>query len=187
MHPIDEHIQNPSNRAPDDIIASLTEIDITHRGFDGETHAGSIIMHEAVADDIQAFFAQAYELGFPIAKVIPIHDPAYAWSDERSSEDNNSSGFNYRPVTGNPARRSWHGYGRAFDINPMQNMYVKYDASLTEEYRIPKGGAHDETALGTLYAVHPLVRLMKERGWAWGGDWPPESGRTDWQHFENPT
>ena len=179
-------IQNPENPAPETIIASLRDIEVMHYGFDGEIHTGRIIMHEAVADDIQAFFAHAYELGFPIAKVVPIHDSAYAWSDERSSEDNNSSGFNYRQVTGNPTKISWHGYGRAFDINPLQNMYVNYDEKLEERYRIPKNGTHDETLPGTLFADHALVRFMKDRGWIWGGDWTPASGRTDWQHFEKP-
>ena len=29
-----------------------------------------------------------------------------------------------------------------------------------------------------------LVVLMKNLGWQWGGDWMPESGRIDYQHFE---
>jgi hypothetical protein len=48
----------------------------------------------------------------------------------------------------------------------------------------PQGAVWSPAVAGTLYANHQLVLFMKERGWGWGGDWRPESGRVDYQHFE---
>ena len=79
---------------------------------------------------------------------------------------------------------SKHSLGIGFDVNPVQNIYVKYDAELKEILRFPKNGVYDEHAKGTLCSDSPLVILMKDLGWEWGGDWTPESGRIDYQHFE---
>ena len=100
-----------------------------------------------------------------------------------SCDDNNSSGFNYRFVMGTD-RMSKHAMGLAFDINPVQNIYIKYDEKMNEVFRFPKGAVYNKNAIGTLTIDHSLVSLMKSLGWGWGGDWKPESGRVDYQHFE---
>jgi D-alanyl-D-alanine carboxypeptidase len=79
---------------------------------------------------------------------------------------------------------SKHSYGNAFDINPRQNIYIRYDEQNNEIYRIPKDGSCNPSAAGTLTQDHPLVLLMKDKGWTWGGNWGKEDGRVDYQHFE---
>ena len=48
---------------------------------------------------------------------------AYGASDDRSMEADNTSAFNCRFVAGT-SRWSEHAYGKAIDINPVENPYV---------------------------------------------------------------
>ena len=94
---------------------------------------------------------------------------------------NVSSGFNYRLVSGTN-RVSPHGQGLAFDINPRQNPYIRYQDGKVIIY--PDGAVWDINKPGTLFHDHPLVRFMLGRGWEWGGNWLEQSGRIDYQHFQ---
>jgi hypothetical protein len=96
-------------------------------------------------------------------------------------EDNVSSGFNYRLIAGTD-KPSLHALGRAFDINPRQNPYIRYERR--EIIAQPKQSKWDKSRPGTLFADHPLVKMMEGFGWEWGGHWSQESGRTDYQHFQ---
>jgi peptidoglycan LD-endopeptidase CwlK len=175
--------QNPQSIAPENVLGAMELISVDYCGFDHSLRQGQIVMHKSVIGDIRDFFKLAKKLQFPIAKVIPISDSKYSWDDERSCADNNTSGFNYRVITGG-TRLSNHALGLAFDVNPVQNVYIRYDKDLKEFYRFPEASIYDRNAPGTLTPDHPLVILMKERGWEWGGDWIPASGRVDYQHFE---
>ncbi len=176
--------QNPQSPTPPDILDAMRMIDVTYHGFDKLLHKGQIVMHADAIEEVGSFFALALKLEFPIQSVVPISDPRYAWDDESSCDANNSSGFNYRAITGNPDKLSKHARGMAFDVNPVQNIYVKYNEQLQVVFRFPADGVYDERVAGTLTPEHPLVRHMKKLGWEWGGNWTPESGRTDYQHFE---
>lgn len=175
--------QNPARVAPDEVIEALVLESVEYYGFDGQLHEGQIVVHRAVASEVREFFALARELRFPIQKVIPICVPQYAWDDERSCGDNNSSGYNYRLIAGT-TRMSKHAHGLAFDINPVQNVYIKYDADAKEVFRFPPASVYNIATPGTLTPEHALVRMMKQKGWIWGGDWKPERGCVDYQHFE---
>lgn len=175
--------QNPASPAPKEIVEALRVVPVEYYGFDGAVHAGQIVVEHTIAHEVEAFFKNAFEMRFPIERVVPISSGKYAWDDEVSCGDNNSSGYNYRFVPGT-SRLSKHARGRAFDINPVQNIYIRYGSDMREVFRSPKDAPYDEAAKGTLTAGHPLVLLMKSFGWVWGGDWTPESGRVDYQHFE---
>lgn len=176
--------QNPKSPAPREVLDALQMNEVIYLGFDNALHKGQIVMHADVSDDIRSFFTFALELKFPIHSVIPISNSRYAWDDETSCNANNSSGFNYRTITGNPHKISKHAYGLAFDVNPVQNIYVRYNEQLEIVFKSPADGIYDERAIGTLTRDHLLVQYMKKRGWEWGGDWLPEGGRVDYQHFE---
>lgn len=175
--------QNPSMPAPQEVLDELSLLTVTYFGFDQKIHQGQIVVHKKVAQDVALFFEEALRLQFPIEKVIPIATPKYAWDDNVSCDDNNSSGYNFRYI-GGTTKMSKHARGLAFDINPVQNPYIKYDENVNELWRAPKDSSYDERAPGTLYVGHPLVTLLKEKGWEWGGDWAKEGGRIDYQHFE---
>ncbi len=176
-------LQNPRCPAPQEVIDSMEIIEVDYYGFDDQVHRGKIAMRKDVVDDVKKFFELALEIKFPIEKVIPISNPKYKWEDMVACEDNNSSGYNYRLIAGT-SRLSKHSGGLAFDINPVQNIYVRYDENVKEIVRYPKDGVYNIETKGTLVTESPLVALMKNLGWIWGGDWTPESGRVDYQHFE---
>jgi hypothetical protein len=92
-------------------------------------------------------------------------------------EANNTSAFNFRFKTGSRTELSKHAGGRAIDINPVQNPYIK------GELVLPKSSEYDPEAEGTLCEDHPVVRTFLKLGWEWGGNW---TSRKDYQHFEKP-
>lgn len=176
-------LQNPDNPAPPHIIEAQRLLVVRHHGFKGNIHEGKIVVHKEVLTDVSDFFALAYEIGFSVEKIIPISDKRYLWNDEFSMEDNNTSGFNYRTIMGSDSLSN-HATGRAFDVNPRQNVYVKHDQDGNVVFCYPKGAKYNEQARGTLTKEHPLVLFMKEKGWIWGGEWQRGDGVIDYQHFE---
>lgn len=178
-------LQNPEMEAPQDVLEQLECKEVTYYGYDRKVHQGQIVMNTKVMADVVLFFEEAFRIQFPIKSVVPIADKKYMWNDEVSCDDNNSSGYNFRYISGT-TRMSKHALGLAFDINPVQNPYIKYNEKAEELWRAPKDAGYDELVAGTLFAEHPLVILLKSKGWEWGGDWSKEDGRIDYQHFELP-
>ncbi len=159
---------------PQHIQSSLEMIEVEYQGFDGLEHRGQIIVHRDLADEVKAIFQEITAARFPLEKVVPV--AKYDWSDDLSMADNNSSGFNYRPVVGRK-HLSQHAFGRAIDINPRQNPYVSQTRTL------PHGALYDPQEPGTLTENSAVVRSFEKRGWTWGGTW---RNLKDWQHFEKP-
>jgi peptidoglycan LD-endopeptidase CwlK len=163
-------------KAPQNVINSLCLVDVRYWAFDDTLHGGQLIVHESAKNDIVEMFSIIEEVKFPIAKVVPI--VKYAWSDDASMADNNTSAFNYRFVAGTE-RLSHHASGRAVDINPYMNPVIY------ENGRIDPPGAHyDPHKAGTLSASHVIVREFISRGWRWGGNF---SSSIDYHHFDKPT
>jgi len=167
---------------PEEVRKAQRLFDVVYFGFDGKVHKGQIVAHEDLVDDIRHAFSVALREKFPIQSAIPVSHPKFRkngfWDDDLSMEANNTSSFNYRPITGG-TRISNHGYGRAIDVNTVQNPYVKGKIVL------PPGAAYDPNAPGTLTRDHPVTRAFVERGWTWAGDWKSPSP-VDYQHFEKP-
>jgi hypothetical protein len=163
---------------PAEILGRQKIIVVRYYSFDGLLHCGQLVIDQELEDDVQHVFGLALEGRFPIHCVVPISHPRFRkhgrWDDGLSMAANNTSAFNYRPVTG-ASRLSMHAHGRAIDINPLQNPY------LNGEVALPGGARYDMSAPGTLTANHPLVQAFRSRGWQWGGDWQMPR---DYQHFE---
>ena len=75
-----------------------------------------LIVDSQWAEAVAGTFDGLLEAGFPIKSVRPVSD--YNADDDRSMADNNTSGFNCRPVGGSN-RWSQHSYGLAIDINAL--------------------------------------------------------------------
>ena len=95
---------------------------------------------------------------------------------ELSVAADNTSGFNCRTL---PGSTSWseHAYGRAIDINPVEN------PEITGGDILPPSGApftdrHD--APGLIHAGDVVGRAFAAQGWRWGGSW---QSPIDYQHF----
>lgn len=165
---------NKADACPREITERLTAVSVRFRSFDGKEDEGSIVIDRDLAGDIKELFAFMLREQFPIASAIPISDARFDGDDESSMRANNTSAFNYRVIAGT-AKLSNHALGRAIDINPLLNPFIK------GEFVQPKGAVYDPSRPGTIVANSPVVAFLKSRGWTWGGDW---TSLKDYQHFE---
>lgn len=159
-------------------LSDLRVVSVTHWGFDDTTRTGEVIVHADAADATVEVFRALYEARFPIQQIRPVDD--FGGDDDRSMAANNTSAFNCRPATGS-ARWSEHAYGRAIDINPVQNPYVTASGAVLP----PEGAAHvvrDPATPGLITADGPVVAAFDKVGWHWGGRW---SSGQDYQHFSS--
>jgi peptidoglycan LD-endopeptidase CwlK len=171
-----EIVKNGDITPPDEVLKDQQLIDVQYYSFDGKIHRGQIVVNKKLAQDVLDAFELMKELKFPIKRAIPAAHKMFGSDDQKMIAADNASGFNYRYIA-KTTKLSNHSFGRAIDINPMQNPYIRSD--LYE----PKGAVYDTSAPGTLTPNHPIVKFFKERGWDWGGDW---TDRKDYMHFEKP-
>ena len=157
-------------------LADLRLLTVDYWGFDGREHAGELVIHEREAEDVIVAMRRLYDARFPIRRMLLVD--AYGGDDDRSMAANNTSAFNCRAVTGQPGVWSEHSYGRAIDINPVQNPYVLDGAVLPPEGRAYKDRSLE--AAGMIHPGDPVVRAFADIGWSWGGRW---ESPTDYQHF----
>ena len=157
---------------PHETESDLRLVDVYYYSFDDKLHKGQLVIHKDLVNDIKWIFEMLKEKRFPIKRVIPV--VKYNWSDDKSMRANNTSAFNYRLVA-NTDRLSNHSTGRAIDINPWQN------PQMIDGKASPKGAVYNPKVKGTISKRSIVVKLFKDRGWSWGGDWET---RTDYQHFE---
>jgi hypothetical protein len=157
-------------------LAELRLLTLSYRGFDGRVHSGRLIANADAAPALVAGFRRLFADGVPIRRMEPVD--AYGGDDSRSIEADNTSAFNCRVVEGG-THWSQHAYGRAVDVNPIENPYVS--ASGRTEHRASRPYL-DRTRRrpGMAYRGGPLVRAFATQGWGWGGSW---SGARDFQHF----
>lgn len=180
-------INGKSYRDNDDIqLEDLRYLTIPYYNFENQVILGEMIVNAEIQDDVLNVFKELFNNQYQIKSMRLIDD---YWedgcsgndADSNSIEDNNTSCFCYRAVTGGESI-SMHGYGRAIDINPQQNPYVEDGAnshrnadeyvdnrSLSEPHVIM---ASDEDICYSTFAKY---------GFSWGGNW---ENPIDYQHFE---
>jgi hypothetical protein len=96
----------------------LRYIRMTHWGFDGKVHGGVMIVNVTAVAAVEKAFGGLFAKRFPVRRMHLVDD--YGADDFRSIEADNSSSFNCRRATGS-TRWSEHAYGRAIDVNPIEN------------------------------------------------------------------
>jgi hypothetical protein len=157
-------------------LHDLRVVTAAYRGFDGRTGTGRIIVHRDVARDVLTVFRRLYTERFAIRRMVPID--AYGGSDFRSIEADNTSAFNCRFVDGT-TRWSEHAYGRAIDLNPIENPYVTSSGTTSHPASRPYLRRAPYRP-GMAVEAGAAVRAFEAVGWSWGGRW---SGAKDYQHF----
>ncbi len=142
-------------------LSDLRLLTVSIYGFDGRVRDGQLIVNRDVAGPLRSVFRQPWP------------------------EDGDVSGsFHCReavpsPCAGGRGTGSWsqHAYGRAVDLNPIENPYFGC------------GRVHDprsrpfvkRTPLRRGMVTPAVVRAFRSIGWGWGGDW--SRGTKDWMHF----
>ncbi len=157
-----------ADRKCEPYINELDVVKVRYYGFDEKLHNGILLIHHELSKDVLDIFKILYKKKFPIEKMYPIHN-----------HHNVTVSYNCREVAMQRGRRSQHSYGRAIDINPLQNPYVKGKTV------IPAGAQpyiNRELKLkGQINRQSLVYQLFIERGWDWGGNWYDVA---DYQHFE---
>ena len=157
-------------------LSDLKYLEVTHVGFDGRAHTGELVVHTDAAEPALTAFRLMYETRFPIQRVALIDE--VGGSDDAAMAANLTTAFNCRRVTGGSAW-SEHAYGRAIDINPVQNPYISSSGSVLPS----AGAAHTDRsvpAIGLIVEGGPVVSAWDSVGWHWGGRWQTIK---DYQHF----
>lgn len=157
-------------------IRRLRLIEVSYHGFDKQRHMGRLVAHRDAAGALVGALRSMYRRGFKIRRMYLVD--RYEGNDRRSMRADNTSAFNCRTVAGTD-RWSEHAYGRAIDINPVENPYVASDGSVS-----PRKGAEyadrSPRRKGMIASGGATVRAFERRGWGWGGYW---SSSKDYQHF----
>ncbi|WP_166389184.1 M15 family metallopeptidase [Nocardioides ochotonae] len=153
----------------------LTWLRLTFRGFDGARHTGELLVHRQDADDLVQVFGDLWRADFPLERMVIT---TRADQDATPTGDgNDTSAFVCRPITGGSSY-SEHASGRAVDVNPFQNPYVRGDLVLPE--LATSYARRTPVRPGMITADGPVVAAFARIGWEWGGAW---TSLKDYQHF----
>lgn len=157
-------------------LDDLRYVRVSYVGFDGAAHRGELVVAADAVPAMSTAFSSLYAKRFPIRRMRLVDD--YGADDHRSIEADNTSSFNCRRAT-SATRWSQHAYGRAIDVNPIENPYVYANGTTTHARSRPylDRSRHRK---GMAYRGGVLVRAFARAGWRWGGEWPRP---TDYQHF----
>ncbi len=170
---------------PDVALSDLRYLKVLHYNFNHELQVGEIIVNKGLADEALEIFREFYDAEYEIQSM---HLVDNYWtgdgesSDSASIDKNNTSCFNYRPVTGG-GKLSNHAYGFAIDINPQQNPYVSYrDGKARWSHENANDYIDRSTGLPHVITHEDLAfKVFSAHGFSWGGDW---NNPKDYQHFE---
>lgn len=166
-------------------LSDLRYLSIAHWGYDGKIHAGHMIVHKNVAQEVIEIFDELFRNNFPIQKM-QLVDKYFRQSEDRpkgviddeSIADNNTSAFFFRFI-GKTDIVSEHGLGTAIDINPQVNPFVAGKECWPESGR----QFCDRTRIDVPGLITPQSICYKafiSHGWKWGGNW---KNVKDYQHF----
>ena len=164
-------------------LEDLRYLQLTYLNFDAKVVKGELIVHKDVALDVVYIFEELFNKNYAINKMELISN--YNGNDWESIEADNTSAFNCRSVTGKKKKWSQHAYGKAIDINPIENPYVSktgyiaHKASLKYKKRRHKDIYNLEDR-AVLLEDDIATKIFKDYGWSWGGDW---NTIKDYQHF----
>ena len=156
-------------------LVKLLSVKVSYINMNGESEIGELVVNEEISAEVVDIFREIYQCRFPINKMIPID--FYNCNDDKSMEDNNTSCFNYRLVSGS-RKLSDHSFGKAIDINPLFNPFVKRKKVSPENGKMYIDRNLEEE--GMIQKNDCVVNAFKSRGWYWGGNWKHSK---DYQHF----
>lgn len=155
-------------------LEDLRYVTVSHVTFDGTVATGELVVHADLADGVVGVFRTLFDAGYPIRSLRLVDD--FSGSDDASMAADNTSAFNCRAITRGTGW-SEHAYGRALDLNPVENPYVRGSLVLPVEGK-PHAARPDLP--GVVHADDVVVRAFAAAGWQWGGHW---DSPTDYQHF----
>ncbi len=162
-------------------IVDLRYLRLNYINFQGEERVGELIVHESVADDVVNIMRELYEIGYPVNQMRLVSD--FGGNDWKSIEADNTSAFNCRKATGSK-KWSRHSYGKAIDINPIENPYISRKGHIShkasQKYRKRRHRDNSTADRAVLLKNDEATKIFESYGFSWGGDWRYTK---DYQHF----
>ena len=163
-------------------LTRLHVLTVTHWGFDGRVHTGQVVVNEHAAAPLARVFKRLYKLRFRI-RHMRLAD-AYGPTHAQPADGDISGAFECRqavpsPCSGGTGTGSWseHAYGKAIDLNPIENPYVGCGRT-RKRASIPY---LDRSRRRRGMVTPAVVQAFRSIGWGWGGNW---TGSTkDYMHF----
>ncbi len=134
----------------------LRAVTLSYWDFSGLPHFGqlTLLINKSLAKQVLAIFQTLYQHQFPI-------------------DANNTSAYNCRSIRGITGIYSEHSYGRAIDINSVQNpISIWKDDKYLDRSRVYEGMITPDGI---------VVKTFQKYGWTWGGSW---NSPKDYMHFE---
>jgi hypothetical protein len=177
-----------------DLKDKLRYLTLSYLDFDGKEQEGHLICNEKIAEKLCNIFEKLFNSKYQISKMQIIDhyfDDEDVKSnkisvDEASMRDNNTSCFMWRTIR-NTGKPSLHGLGLAVDINPLQNPCISHDNG--KELIEPATSNYADRNISGPHMIDKkdyCYKLFSENGFEWGGNWIPEEGVVDYQHFQYP-
>ena len=158
-------------------LSDLRAVTVTFVTFDGTIGRGTLVVNQDAVTAVRNAFGRLFAARFPIRQMRPIE--AFGGDDFASIEADNTSSFNCRERSDSPGEFSQHSYGRAIDINPLENPYVNSKGRTTHPRSVPYLN-RARPRPGLIVAGGPATAAFESVGWSWGGAW---AGPIDYQHF----
>ena len=180
-------INGKSYRDNNDIaLEDLRYLTIPYYNFEQQVMLGEMIVNVDIQEDVLNIFKELFNNKYEINSMKLIDD---YWilgtdgnkADNNSIEENNTSCFCYRQVTGGESVSN-HGYGRAIDINPQQNPYVENGENShrnADEYVNNRYVGEPHVIVASDEDI--CYSIFTKYGFTWGGSW---TNPIDYQHFE---
>jgi LysM repeat protein len=154
--------------------ADLRRVWVSYIDFQGAYHDGNIVVHKSLAAGTQRAFGTLFRWRFRIMAMAPMSVNMPGQTDMSIV----TAGYQCRPVAGTRTF-SQHAYGRAIDINPLQNPMIR------GAYIDPAAGRawlqRGRYKIGMVHAAG-AVRALTENGFYWGGRW---TSLKDYMHFSS--
>ena len=156
-------------------LDELRYVTVAFVGFDGRVHTGELLLHADAVDAVVEVFRRLHAARYPVEEM---RITSREELDAPPTGDGNTTGaFVCRPAVGSTTW-SQHAFGRAVDLNPFQNPYVRGDIVIPE-----LATAYVDRELGWPGMLVPgdvVVEAFAAVGWGWGGDYRTMK---DWHHF----
>ena len=163
-------------------LSQLRLLTVTYHDFAGRSQTGQLIVNGRFAHPLARVFRRLYALHFPIHHMQ--FTDVYGTKKQQPRDNDVSGSFECRqavpsPCSGGSGTGSWseHAFGRAVDLNPVENPYVGCGMS-----RDPRSRKYFNRSIHRRGMVTRKVRAaFASIGWGWGGSW---AGNTkDYMHF----
>jgi hypothetical protein len=159
-------------------LSQLRLLTVRHWDFGGTARTGQLVVAREYASPLRGVFRRLFELRFPIRHL----SLATSYSSNGDDRRDVSGSFHCRRAVPSPCGTgsgNWsnHAYGRAIDLNPVENPYVGCGTV--------RGGKRspymDRTPLRKGMVTPAVIAAFRAIGWGWGGDWTGDT--KDYMHF----